>query len=80
MQGHGDQLRPVAFCSRIITGKGGVMPIMSAKFRKTATPVPLITQSRNRGLPVEDSLGDLFVIGTTFSLLPFQGLDLVHLF
>ena len=37
------------------------------KFRKTATLVPLMTQSQNRGPPMEDSLGELFVRGTTLN-------------
>ena len=37
------------------------------KFRKIATPVPLMTHSQNIGPPMEDSLGKLFVRGTTFN-------------
>lgn len=41
------------------------------KFPKTATPVPqtIRTQSWNRVPPVEDALGDLFLIGRTFNSL-----------
>ena len=41
--------------------------VQAGKFRKAATPVPLMTQSQNRGPPMEDSLGDLFVRGTAFN-------------